>query len=236
MATNACDASSSGWVTTSGRPSSAPMRNSGTSGTCPSSGTHSWSASSRPPPAPNSSYALPSSPRNHDMFSITPITSRFTFWLMYAARWATRWAAGCGVVTMSTSARGRNWAIDSAMSPVPGGMSTTRKSGSSQCTSVRNCSSALCSIGPPHDGLVLTGEEPHRDEVHAVRLGRDDDVVEHHGRVLQAEHARHREAPHVGVHGDDLVTAPREGDGEVRADGRLPDRAVPRRHREHSGP
>ena len=36
------------------------------------------------------------------------------------------------------------------MSPVPGGMSTTRKSGSSQCTSVRNCSSALCSIGPRH--------------------------------------------------------------------------------------
>ena len=55
---------------------------------------------------------------------------------------------GCGVVTTTTSARGRNCAIDSAMSPVPGGMSTTRKSGSPQCTSVRNCSSALCSIGP----------------------------------------------------------------------------------------
>ena len=34
------------------------------------------------------------------------------------------------------------------MSPVPGGRSMTRKSGSSQNTSVRNCSSALCSIGP----------------------------------------------------------------------------------------
>src|ERR671917_582777 len=34
------------------------------------------------------------------------------------------------------------------MSPVPGGRSITRKSGSSQNTSVRNCSSALCSIGP----------------------------------------------------------------------------------------
>src|SRR4051794_1204851 len=34
------------------------------------------------------------------------------------------------------------------MSPVPGGRSTSRKSGSSQYTSVRNCSSALCSIGP----------------------------------------------------------------------------------------
>ena len=34
------------------------------------------------------------------------------------------------------------------MSPVPGGRSTRRKSGSSQKTSVRNCSSALWSIGP----------------------------------------------------------------------------------------
>ena len=49
---------------------------------------------------------------------------------------------------MITSARGRNCAIESATSPVPGGMSTTRKSGSAQWTSVRNCSSALCSIGP----------------------------------------------------------------------------------------
>ena len=34
------------------------------------------------------------------------------------------------------------------MSPVPGGRSTSRKSGSSHHTSVRNCSSALWSIGP----------------------------------------------------------------------------------------
>ena len=34
------------------------------------------------------------------------------------------------------------------MSPVPGGMSTSRKSGSPQYTSVRNCSRYLCSIGP----------------------------------------------------------------------------------------
>ena len=34
------------------------------------------------------------------------------------------------------------------MSPVPGGMSMSRYSGSSQCTSERNCWRALCSIGP----------------------------------------------------------------------------------------
>ena len=52
--------------------------------------------------------------------------ARFTLRAMYAARCATFCAAGCGVVTTMTSARGRNCAIESAMSPVPGGMSTTR--------------------------------------------------------------------------------------------------------------
>ena len=42
------------------------------------------------------------------------------------SRCATFCAAGWGVVTTSTSARGRNCAIESAMSPVPGGMSTIR--------------------------------------------------------------------------------------------------------------
>ena len=45
---------------------------------------------------------------------------------MNALRWATRWAAWLGVVTTKTSARGRNWANDSEMSPVPGGRSTSR--------------------------------------------------------------------------------------------------------------
>src|SRR6267143_1702396 len=43
-----------------------------------------------------------------------------------AERCATRWAAGWGVVTTMTSARGRNCDIESATSPVPAGMSTTR--------------------------------------------------------------------------------------------------------------
>ena len=40
--------------------------------------------------------------------------------------------------------------MDSATSPVPGGMSTTRKSGAPQSTSTKNCASALWSIGPRH--------------------------------------------------------------------------------------
>ena len=57
---------------------------------------------------------------------------------------------GCGVVTTSASARGSSWPSEIATSPVPGGMSTTSVSSSPQWTSERNCSSALCSIGPRH--------------------------------------------------------------------------------------
>ena len=67
-----------------------------------------------------------------------------------AAREATSCASFCGVVTTTTSARGRSCPSEIEMSPVPGGMSTTSVSISPQCTSVRNCSSARWSIGPRH--------------------------------------------------------------------------------------
>ncbi len=82
------------------------------------------------------------------MFSTTPSTSWLTFFAINPARRATRCAVGWGVVTKSTCARGRNWLSEMATSPVPGGMSTSRKSGESHNTSVMNCSMALWSIGP----------------------------------------------------------------------------------------
>ena len=54
------------------------------------------------------------------------------------------------------------------------------------------------------------------------------------GRV-DAEHARHREAPHVGVDRRDPVAALRERDREVGGDRRLADAALARRDREHAG-
>ena len=62
---------------------------------------------------------------------------------MKAALCATDCAAICGVVTTSISESGRNPAKDIAVSPVPGGKSISKKSGSSQATSVRNWLSAL---------------------------------------------------------------------------------------------
>ena len=77
-----------------------------------------------------------------------PRTGRWTLAAIAADRRATFCAAGWGVVTASTSACGRYWLEAQRDVTRTGGMSTSRYSGSSQNTSVRNCSSALWSIGP----------------------------------------------------------------------------------------
>ena len=87
----------------------------------------------------------------------------------------------------------------------------------------------------PYDRLVLTCKEAHRDERDAVGVGRHDHVVDDGGRPVDAEHARHREAPHVGVDGGDLVAALRERDREVGGNRRLADATLARRDREHAG-
>jgi hypothetical protein len=60
------------------------------------------------------------------MFSITPATSRSKRAAVSAARAATFWAAGCGVVTTTKRACGRSWASVIETSPVPGGRSIRR--------------------------------------------------------------------------------------------------------------
>ena len=82
---------------------------------------------------------MPSSPVNQLMFSTTPRTESLSRRAANAERWATRCAAGCGVVTTMISARGMTSASVSATSPVPGGMSTSKKSGWPQNASVKNC-------------------------------------------------------------------------------------------------
>ena len=60
------------------------------------------------------------------MFSITPIDVEVDLLGHRRGALRDRCAAGCGVVTTITSARGRNCEIDSDTSPVPGGMSMMR--------------------------------------------------------------------------------------------------------------
>ena len=61
---------------------------------------------------------------------------------------ATFCAAGCGVVTTSTSAAGQVLAEAEGDVAGAGRHVDQQELGSSQKTSVRNCSSALCSMGP----------------------------------------------------------------------------------------
>ena len=128
------------------------------SGTSPMSGTPSVSAASRPPPSPKIRVSSPQWGQTKlDMFSMTPIGRRFVRSAILPARSATRRAASCGVVTTSIAAPGRNDARLIDTSPVPGGRSTSRKSRSPQYTSPRNCSIALCSMGPRQMTGVSSG-------------------------------------------------------------------------------
>ena len=66
------------------------------------------------------------------MFSTTPTTRWCIIEAIVPARSATSAAASCGVVTTTTSALGRCWPSEIAMSPVPGGRSSSSTSRSPQ--------------------------------------------------------------------------------------------------------
>ena len=109
------------------------------------------------------------------MFSITPSSRMFVFWAMIAARTATCWAGGCGVVTTIASARGSSWPSEIATSPVPGGMSTTS---SVELTPVDVGEELLerpvQHRAAPHDRRVVLGEEADRHHLQVAADGRHD--------------------------------------------------------------
>ncbi len=154
-------AGADGSDSTIGVPASPDSRTRVSSGTWPSSGTVapisrvSDSATIAPPPLPKISIRCPSGSSSQDMFSTTPISRWWVCDAIPPARSATSAAAIWGVVTTRISALGSNWASEIAMSPVPGGRSSSSTSRSPQYTSARNCWSARCSIGPRHTTGVL---------------------------------------------------------------------------------
>ena len=172
---------SSGSLITIGIPVSPPTpRAPGTSGTWAMSGTPIVSATSWPPPSPNSSSRSPQCGQmNHDMFSITPIGRRFVRSAILPARCATVCAASCGVVTTTIDAPGMNDASEMLTSPVPGRQVAEQDV---EVAPVHVAEELLDRLvqhrpAPDHRG-VLRHEEPHRDHLHAVGLQRQDHVVE----------------------------------------------------------
>ena len=170
------------------------------------------------------------------MFSITPRTGRLTLAAIAADSAATFWAAGCGVVTTNTSPRGRYWRRDSAMSPVPGGMSIEQEVGLvPEHVGEELLERLVQHRAAPDDRLALRHEVADRDAAHAPRFGRDDHLVDHRRVAVGAEHARDRVAVDVGVDDADRVALLGEGDGEVGRDARLADAALARRDQQRPG-
>ena len=124
----------------------------------------------------------------------------FVFCAIVAAREATSCASGCGVVTITASARGSSWPSEIETSPVPGGMSTRSRSSSPQCTSERNCSSARWSIGPRHiTGALSSRKKPIDISFRSCFTGGTIILSTSTGFWGIAEHVRDRVAVDVGV-------------------------------------
>ncbi len=85
---------------------------------------------------------------------------------------------------------------------------------------------------PPHDGLVLLGQESHGE--HAQKAGSDGELLGDHLAAARldapghAEQTRDREAPDVGVQHAHLEAPPGEGHRQVDRDRGLPDAALAR--------
>ncbi len=82
------------------------------------------------------------------MFSTTPISGMWTCLNIAMPRLASISARSCGVETITAPDSGTFCAIVSWVSPVPGGMSTTRTSSAPQSTSRRSWVRADITIGP----------------------------------------------------------------------------------------
>ena len=154
-----------------------------------------------------------------------------------AARAATSCASGCGVVTITASARGSSWPSEIETSPVPGGMSTTSVSSSPQCTSVRNCSSARCSIGPRHmTGSLSSRKKPIDISFSSLRdrAGRSCGrrrPASGGSRACAGSSGRRRRRRESRRALAELV----ERGGEVGRERRLADAALAARDRDHAG-
>ena len=222
-------AGESGSAVTSGVPASACSRSASESGTLPSSGTSSSSASSWPPPSPKIVKRSPSGVVKPDMFSITPRISRSNLVAISAPRWATDWAAGCGVVTIEELGLGQQ--LGERHRDVAG----PRRQVEQQVLELAPgdvleelLDRLVQHRAAPDDGRVLLDEEADRHHLDAAgRVQRQDlalavDV----GLGVDAEHARDRVAVDVAVEGAGRVAFGGQRRGQVGGHRRLADAAL----------
>ena len=85
----------------------------------------------------------------------------------------------------------------------------------------------------PHQGLLGAGQKSDRHEAHAVRLERDQLLVQDFGLIADAEHARHRRTVDVGVEQSDTRPLRAQRDREIDRHRRLADAALARPDRQN---
>ena len=169
------------------------------------------------------------------MFSTAPISRMPVFCAICAARTATCWAAGCGVVTTSASARGRSCPSEIETSPVPGGMSTSERVELAPVHVGEELLERPVQHRPaPHHRRVVLEEEADRHQLEVAAHGRHDHLVDDDRPLVDAEHVRDRVAVDVGVEDADALAEAGERRGEVDRERRLADAALAARDRDHA--
>lgn len=145
-----------------------------------------------------------------------------------------RWDTSAGVTTRTTVNLAADLSTAWRMSAVPGGRSTTRRSGLRHRVSVSSRVSSSSAI-PETDGKTLGAAEQEPsggdlDSVHRDRLhGRTGAAESRHldpacrGIATESKHARHIGAIEVGVDQSDVQSGPGEAAGEADGDAGLAD-------------
>ena len=225
----ACEAGASGSAVTSGEPASACSRSGSESGTLPSSGTSSSSASSWPPPSPKIVKRSPSGVVKPDMFSITPSSSRSNLAAISAPRRATDWAAGCGVVTIDELGLRQQLGERHRDVAGPGRQVEQQVLQLAPGDVLEELLDRLVEHrAAPDDGRVLLDEEADRHHLDAAgRVQRQDlALAVDLGFAVDAEHARDRVAVDVAVEGAGRVAFGGQRRGQVGGHRRLADAAL----------
>ena len=234
---SACEAGASGSESTSGRPSSAPTRSSSWSGTFPSSGTSSSSASCWPPPSPK-------------IVKRSPLGRREARHVLDHARDLEVEAARRLGRALSDLLRGRlrrrddhELRLRQELRERHRDVAGARRQVDQQVVELapldvlEELADRLVEHRPaPGDRLVAALEEEldRHDPDAVVDLERKDlPLGRHHRLAVHAHHARDRVAPHVGVERGRAVALRMKRRGQVGRDGRLADPALARADADH---
>ena len=167
------------------------------------------------------------------MFSTMPRMGMFIIWAMLTALATIMLTSSWGLATTMMPSTGRLWKTVRGTSPVPGGISTKRKSTSFQTTSVQNCLTAPAMTGaaPDHRVLLVLDQQVDAHDVDAhPALDGPAALAVGHGPAMDAKQLGDGRAGDVGVQDAAAVAAAAHGAGQQGAGHALADAALAGHH------